>query len=136
MKKSIKAVMALTMLITILSAGTAFAAQSFSRPTLQNGTLSGETHCGSPGMPNLSYSATFLSSPTSSSYIRATHQVVDYYTGATVATPSPDSGFGKSSVSSYVFLSPGRYSSFGAHDFYNGSETIAEYTNYYGFYVN
>lgn len=124
------------MVITILSAGSmAFAAQSFSRPTLQNGTISGLTDCGAPGSPNLSYSETALSSPTSSSYIRATHQVVDYYTGATVATPSPDSGFGKSYVLPYVFLSPGRYSSFGAHDFYNRSETIAEYTNYYGFYV-
>lgn len=138
MKKSIKSFMALAMVLTMLVASTtaAFAASSFSTSTLSNGTLSGSTACGVPNQPNESYSETSLSSPTSSSYIRAAHQVVDYSSGATVATPSPDSGYGKSSVSSYVFLNPGRYTSYGSHDFYNGSETKSRYTSLVGFRVN
>ncbi|MBE6033377.1 MAG: hypothetical protein E7222_01625 [Clostridiales bacterium] len=137
MKKSIKLIMALTMVITILSVSTtaAFAASSFSTSTLKNGTLSGETYCGAPNMPNLSFSETVLASPTSSSYIKATHKVVNYSTGATVATPSPGSGYNKSYVSSYVFLNPGKYTSYGTHDFYNGSETISKYTSFVGFTV-
>ncbi|MCQ4922820.1 hypothetical protein NE686_06980 [Tissierella carlieri] len=138
MKKSIKSIMALALVITILSvsAMSALAASSFSTSTQKNGTLSGETYCGVHGSPNLSYSETRLASPTSSSYIKASHEVVNYSTGATVATPSSDSGYNKSYVSSYVFLRPGKYTSYGTHDFYNGSETISKYTSYVGFIVD
>lgn len=137
MKKSMKAIMALTMVITILSVSTtsAFAASNFSTSTQKNGTLSGGTYCGVGGSPNLSFSETLLESPTSSSYIKASHQVVDYSTGATVATPSSGSGYNKSYVSSYVYLDAGTYTSYGTHDFYNGSETISKYTSLVGFTV-
>lgn len=137
MKNSIKLIMALTMIITILSVSTtaAFAASSFSTSTRTNGKLSGETFCGAQGIPQLSFTETVLASPTSSSYIKATHKVVNYSTGATVATPSPDSGYNKGYVSSSVPLNPGKYTSYGTHDFYNGSETISKYTSYVGFTV-
>ncbi len=137
MKNSIKLITALTIVITILAVSTtaAFAASSFSTSTRTNGKLSGETYCGYSSMPNLSFSETVLASPTSSSYIKATHKVVNYSTGATVATPSADSGYNKSYVSSYVLLNPGKYTSYGTHDFYNGSETISKYTSYVGFTV-
>ncbi len=137
MKKSIKSIMALALVITILSvsAMSAFAASSFSTSTQKNGTLSGGTYIGAAGSARLSYSETLLASPTSGSYIKASHQVVNYSTGATVATPSSDSGYNKSYVSSYVSLNPGKYTSYGTHDFYNGSETISKHTNLVGFTV-
>lgn len=137
MKKSIKSIMTLTLVITILSvsAMSAFAASSFSTSTQKNGTLSGGTYLGASGSPRLSFSETLLASPTSASYIKASHEVVNYSTGATVATPSSGSGFNTSYVSSYVSLNPGKYTSYGAHDFYNGSETISKYTSLVGFTV-
>lgn len=138
MKKSIKSIMTLALVITILSASamSAFAASSFSTSTQKNGTLSGGTHLGASNIPNLSFSETLLASPSSSSYIKASHQVVNYSTGATVATPSSGSGFNTGYVSSYVTLKAGKYTSYGTHDFYNGSETISKYTSYVGFIVD
>ena len=137
MKKSTKSIMALALVITIMSVSAmpAFAASSFSTSTQKNGTLSGGTYLGAAGSPNLSFSETLLASPTSSSYIKASHQVVNYSTGATVATPSSGSGFNKSYVSSYVYLNAGKYTSYGTHDFYNGSETISKYTSLVGYTV-